>query len=225
VVHIHVAEQLAEVADSERHLGCRPLRYLLDRFPVDADWCLVHVTHVEDQELEDAARSGATAGICPTTEADLGDGLFRLSDWLQAGGAFAVGSDSNVRVSAMEELRWLEYGARLATQRRNVLSSGQQTCGRVAWQRAALAGARALDQPAGQLAPGCRADLVELDTHHPLLAGLDGDDLLQAAVFGAGRSCIRSVWIAGHCLVKSGEHCNEAELKRSFDQTIRELRA
>lgn len=223
-LHLHLAEQPAEVSDCERHLGSRPARYLLDHFAVDSRWCLVHATHLDDREVEDAARSGAVAGLCPTTEADLGDGLFRLADWLRADGALAVGSDSNVRVSAFEELRWLEYGGRLATGRRNVMARKDQACGRAAWQKAAQNGANALAQPAGQLAPGCRADLVELDRDHPLLVGLSGDELLQAAVFGAGRSCVRSAWVGGDCLVENGEHRNEAELHRRFVQALEELR-
>src|SRR5690606_23815781 len=119
-VHIHIAEQLAEVEQCVEHRGARPVQWLLDNARVDARWTLVHATHLDDAELAGIARSGATVAICPSTEANLGDGLFRLGDYLAAGGRWGIGSDSNSSVSPVEELRWLEYGQRLATRRRNI---------------------------------------------------------------------------------------------------------
>src|SRR5690606_20910191 len=118
-IHIHIAEQTAEVDECEQLRGARPVQWLLDHAPVDRRWTLVHATHLDDAELAGIAQSGATVALCPTTEANLGDGLFRLADYIEAGGRWGIGSDSNISVSPVEELRWLEYGQRLSTRRRN----------------------------------------------------------------------------------------------------------
>ena len=165
-IHLHVAEQLLEVRTAERVLGARPVAWLLDNFDVDERWCLVHATHIDAAERSSLAKSGAVAGLCPTTEANLGDGLFPLGDYLNDGGTFGIGSDSNVSIDVAEELRWLEYGQRLVTGRRMVAArSTNASCGETLYRAAALGGARALGRRTGMLATGYRADLVVLETN------------------------------------------------------------
>lgn len=223
-VHIHVAEQPLEVADCEAHLGARPLDWLVDHCDVDARWCLVHATHTTPDEARRAAQTGAVAGLCPTTEADLGDGLFDAAAWCGHGGRFGIGSDSNLRLSVREELRWLEFAQRLSTGQRNVLASADRSCGRTLYESAAAGGAQALGQPVGCLEPGRRADLVELDVDHPLLRGLSGDDWIDSYLFGGSREMIRSVWVAGECRVEAGRHRQRDRLLPPGDRAVEALR-
>ncbi len=219
-VHIHIAEQPAEVEACQAHLGARPMEFLLGQFPVDRRWCLVHATHMTTEELHSAAKSQATAGLCPTTEADLGDGVFRTVDWLSAGGNFAIGSDSNVRISVAEELRLLEYNERLRSGQRNVLTTSETSCGRFLYQHAASSGATALGQAVGRLEPGFRADFLELDCNHELLAGRDPDAVLDSWIFAGDNSMLNSVWVAGRRLVECGQHIAETESRAGFKQTV-----
>ncbi|HLF31673.1 MAG TPA: formimidoylglutamate deiminase [Xanthomonadales bacterium] len=222
-VHIHIAEQAAEVEQCLEELGARPLDWLLQNFPVDARWCLVHATHLDSAELEQAAASGAVAGLCPTTEADLGDGFFDAAAWMAAGGQFGVGSDSNLRVSACEELRLLEFGCRLRAQKRNILADEGKSCGRSLYERAAAGGAMALGQNIGRIAPGCRADLVELDLNHPLLGSRSGDAIVDTWLFAGGNAMVRTVWVGGVRCVAGGRHVRRDELLESFRRTMKEL--
>jgi formimidoylglutamate deiminase len=191
-VHLHVAEQVREVEAVEAALGARPVAWLLANHDVDARWCLVHATHLDDAERTGLARSGAVAGLCPTTEANLGDGLFPLGPYLAAGGGFGIGSDSNVSLSPVEELRWLEYGQRLVTRRRVVAASAPgASCGEALWTGAARGGARACGRNAGAIAPGTRADLVVLaDDGAP-------ETRLDRYVFAAERAAPRAVMVGG----------------------------
>jgi len=224
-VHIHIAEQPAEVEDCRKHLGARPVEFLLDQFDVDRRWCLVHATHMSDSELNDAAASEATAGLCPTTEADLGDGAFRTSEWLKAGGSFAIGSDSNVRISVAEELRLLEYNERLRSGQRNVLTAADASCGRYLYQHAARSGSAALGQSVGCLEPGYRADLLVLDDRHELLIGREPDVAMDSWIFAGDNSMLDSVWVAGRRVVDHGHHVAEAESRAGFAQTLSEIQS
>lgn len=224
-VHIHIAEQPAEVEDCIRHLGARPIEYLLDRFAVDGRWNLVHATHLSDSELQQAAASTATAVLCPTTEADLGDGVFRTADWLRAGGRISIGSDSNVRISVAEELRLLEYNERLASGQRNVLADSESSCGSFLYQHAAKSGAAALGQAVGSLEPGYRADLLVLNAGHELLNGRTPDAMLDSWVFAGDRSMLDSVWVAGRRVIEQGNHRADTSLRAGFVKTINELQA
>ena len=222
-IHIHIAEQLAEVNDCIEHLGARPLEWLLENFPVDERWNLVHATQMSNSELKTAAQSGATAVICPTTEADLGDGFFRTSEWLKAGGALAVGSDSNVRISVTEELRLLEYNERMSSGHRNVLTDPDSTCGKFLYQHAAQSGATALGQAVGVLQPGSRADFLVLDNKHELVSGRHPDVALDSWVFAGDKSMLDSVWVAGQCVVQQGIHHAESSIKSAFSKTLSDL--
>ncbi len=203
-IHIHIAEQTAEVEACLEATGQRPVRHLLEHQPVDERWCLVHATHMDDQETQALAASGAVAGLCPLTEASLGDGLFPAVDYIASNGRFGIGSDSHIRIDLAEEIRLLEYGQRLARRERNVLASTGASTGRALFDACLRGGAQALGQPMGRLEVGQRADLVELDTEHPVLVGRQGDRLLDSWLFAGDARQVRSVHVGGVCRVREG---------------------
>ncbi|WP_306888046.1 formimidoylglutamate deiminase [Ancylobacter amanitiformis] len=205
-VHIHVAEQTREVEDCLAWAGRRPVEYLLDNADVDARWCLIHATHMSEAETLAMARSGAVAGLCPITEANLGDGIFPAPAFIAAGGAYGVGSDSNVQIDAAGELRLLEYSQRLALRARNVLamSEGRST-GEALFAAALSGGAQAL-QGASGLAIGAPADIVSLDAAHPSLTGRTGAARLDGWIFAVAGNAVDCVWRRGEKLVAGGRH-------------------
>jgi formimidoylglutamate deiminase len=223
-IHIHVAEQRAEVEACNATLGAPPIAWLLDHAPVDARWCLVHATHGTPAELHAAARTGAVAGLCPSTEADLGDGIFDFPAWLEAAGAFGIGSDSNLTLDALAELRLLEWGQRLKLQRRNVAAAAEKPCGRALWQAAAAGGARACGDAAGRIAAGSRADLVVLQAT-PESAALGPDFVLDAAMFAATSSAVRHVMANGDWVVRDFRHRNEDAIDVAYAAALRKLAA
>jgi formimidoylglutamate deiminase len=223
-IHIHVAEQAKEVRDCLEWCGARPVRHLFDAAPVGPRWSLVHATHMDDAETELLAHSGAVAGLCPTTEANLGDGLFDLGGHLTARGRFGIGSDSHVSISPIEELRWLEYGQRLGTLRRLVGASVERPhCGARLWQGALAGGARALGRRIGSLAPGYRADLIGIDDRHPILAGRRGDGLLDALVFSGNVNLVRDVMVGGRWIVRDGRHPRRDEIAAAYRAAVAKL--
>jgi len=175
------------------------------------------------EELRLAAQSEAIAGLCPTTEADLGDGIFQTAEWLNASGHFAIGSDSNVRISVAEELRLLEYNERLRSGRRNVLTSAGATCGRFLYRHAARSGGVAMGQSVGCLEPGFRADFLELDDRHELLTGREPDAALDSWIFAGDNSMLNSVWVAGRRVVDQGHHDSEATSRVGFARAISDI--
>ena len=223
-IHIHAAEQTKEVDDCLAWSKKRPVEWLLDEMRPDKRWTLIHCTHMTADETRRLAASGATAGLCPTTEADLGDGLFPLVDYLAANGKFGVGSDSNVGVVPAEELRWLEYGHRLARRKRNLVPAEKgQSIGAKLWRAALTGGAQALAQPVGAIAPGCRADFLALDRNHPSLAGHRGDGLLDALVFAGGGAAIRHVMVGGRWVIRDGRHPAEERIAENYRAALRRL--
>jgi formimidoylglutamate deiminase len=201
------------------------VQWLLENVAVDQRWCLVHATHLAAEEIAGIAASGAVAGLCPTTEANLGDGLFPLAPFLAQGGRFGIGSDSHVSQSAVEELRWLEYGQRLQQQRRNIaVSATQRRVGDFLWQAAAQGGAQAAGRPVGALAPGRRADVVVLDDAHPNLSGAALDEVLGTLVFSGNDNLVRDVMVGGRWLVRDRQHMAQQEIAARFKQTLAELR-
>ena len=186
-------------------LGAPPVAWLLANYDVGPRWCLVHATHMDDAERDALARTGAIAGLCPTTEANLGDGVFPLAPYLAAGGRIGIGSDSNVSISAVEELRWLEYGQRLTKRRRIVAASSTgQSCGETLYAHAARGGAQACGIRAGALAVGHRADLLVLDDRAEPLAGAPPEELLDRYVFATNRAAPRHVMVGGRWRVRDG---------------------
>lgn len=224
-VHIHVAEQLQEVHECKAWSGRRPVEWLLERGLVDEHWCLVHATHMNEAEIRSLAATGAVVGLCPTTEANLGDGLFPLAEFLAAGGRIGIGSDSHVSVSPVEELRWLEYGQRLLHGRRNIAASATEPNSGARLFRTALAGgSQALGQKTGSIAADHAADLVELDASHPLLVASAGDELLDCLVFSGNRPLVTSVLVAGKQVVRNGHHALAGAAAARFADVMHELR-
>lgn len=224
-IHIHIAEQVREVEDCVAWCGARPVQWLLDRFDVGGRWCLVHATHMTADETTRLARSGATAGLCPITEANLGDGLFPAPEFLTAGGAFGIGSDSNVRIDAAEELRTLEYGQRLTRRARNVLASqaGRST-GAELFRGALSGGARALGGDSG-LHIGAPGDIVSLRGDHPDLAARTGDAWIDSWVFAGGSRAVDCVWRFGRKVVEHGQHHARSRIVARYRAAIEGLLA
>lgn len=223
-IHIHVAEQLGEVQDCLASRGARPVEWLLDHAPVDARWCLVHATHLTAQETARLAASGAVAGLCPTTEANLGDGLFPLADYLDARGVYGIGSDSHISVSPVEELRWLEYGQRLATRHRNIAARAEGvSVGETLWRGALAGGARASGMQLGALRAGCRADLLVLDGQAPLLAAREPRAVLDSFLFAGNTPLVRHVMCGGRWVVRDFRHHDEARIAARYVRTVSAL--
>jgi formimidoylglutamate deiminase len=224
-LHIHIAEQEAEVRQSLDFSGQRPVACLIEQVAPDARWCLVHATHLDQDELAALARSGAVAGLCPSTEANLGDGLFPLAAFIEAGGTFGIGSDSQVSHSPVEELRWLEYGQRLARHSRNVAATpGQRDVGQFLWQQALRGGAQASGRRVGALEAGKRADLLVLDCAHPNLDRIDAADVLGRFIFCGNDNLVRDVLAGGHWVVQGGRHMAQDAIARRYKQAIQQLR-
>ncbi|WP_313170201.1 formimidoylglutamate deiminase [Massilia oculi] len=225
-LHIHIAEQQGEVEQCLAHAGRRPVEYLMDHVALDARWCLVHATHLNETEIAALARSGAVAGLCPTTEANLGDGLFPLAPFIEAGGRFGVGSDSHVSQSPVEELRWLEYGQRLLHQKRNVAHTpAQRDVADFLWQAALHGGAAAAGRRVGRLEAGSRADLLVLDEDHPNLDGVVEAEVLGRVVFCGNDNLVRDVLCGGRWVVENGRHMAQEAIAGRYRQALKELRA
>lgn len=226
VIHIHVAEQQREVVSAQQHLGCRPIEWLLEHANLDHRWCLVHATHTTPSEIEGMAAAKAVIGLCPTTEGNLGDGFFPLESWLAAGGAFAIGSDSQISLSPGEELRWLEYQARLARQQRNVLATQDEpSVGARLWRHACEAGARVTGRKVGALEVGRRADIVVLDLNAPVFAGRRDDEIIDTFVFAGPGNAVRDVMVGGRWLVQEGRHFAETAVSAGYKRAVQKVLA
>ena len=223
-IHIHAAEQQREVDDCLAWSGKRPVAWLLQNHQVNARWCLVHATHMNDDETLRLAQSGAVAGLCPSTEANLGDGIFNLPAYLMQHGAFGIGGDSHVGVNPFQELALLEYVQRLKNARRNILNfSPGASSGGGLWRRALLGGAQALGQRVGAIARGCHADLLVLNSDDAALLERSGDDLLDGAIFGPCKSAVRDVMVSGKWVVRAGHHAAEEQALLNYRNTLRHL--
>jgi len=224
-VHIHIAEQPKEVEDIFAWLGARPVEWLLENVDVAQNWCLIHATHMTAQETLNMAKSGAVAGLCPVTEANLGDGPFNGPSYLEAGGAFGLGSDSNVLISLTEELRTLEYSQRLRDVARNVMVVGEGSVGETLYMGAAKGGAQALGRGAGEIAVGELADVVAIDSSAPALCALRQDQLLDGLVFAAKDDVVTDVWSAGRHAVQSGRHIKRDAIVSAYKDAMKSLMA
>jgi formimidoylglutamate deiminase len=224
-IHIHIAEQPKEVADVQAWLGVGPVEWLLQNADVNSNWCLIHATHMTEDETTAMAKSGAVAGLCPITEANLGDGPFNGPTYLNAGGAFGLGSDSNVNISLTEELRTLEYSQRLRDVARNVLVVGEGSVGETIYKGAALGGAQALGRNAGIIAEGKLADLVAIDSTALSLCALNSNQLLDGLVFAAKDTVVTDVWSAGRHSVKGGQHIQRQHITKNYRNAIAKLLA
>lgn len=222
-IHIHIAEQVAEVTEVQAAWGARPVEWAVANLPLDPRWCMIHATQMTPAETTALARIGAVAGLCPITEANLGDGIFDGPGWLAAGGAFGVGTDSNVRISLAEELRLLEYSQRLGLKARAVMADRRST-GRLLWEEAARGGARAAGRGTGRIEVGQWADLLALDTGDLRLEGLAGDQLLDAFLFAGRDGLVTDLWSAGRHIVRDSRHIAREAVETRFRATMRRLR-
>ncbi len=204
VVHMHVAEQRQEIADCLAYYSRRPMQLVLDALPAATGFTAIHCTHTPTEDMERFLSAGGTVCMCPLTEANLGDGVPDLSPSRRRGG-LSLGTDSNARISLLEEMRWLEYGQRLRAEGRGILRDGDGLVARTLWRAATIGGARALGLPCGELEPGCWADLVAVDLGHPALSGWEPETLLETLVFGGGDEVIAATAVGGVWQEKDGE--------------------
>jgi formimidoylglutamate deiminase len=223
-VHIHVAEQTKEVDDCLAWCGRRPVEFLLDQFDVSNRWCAIHATHMTQDEAQKLAKSGAIAGLCPTTEANLGDGIFPAENFMKQGGAIAIGSDSQITISPAEDLRMLEYSQRLRDRTRNALASGAgASTGRTLFDAVLRGGDTCLDNPVGAIAAGKRCDIAVLDDEHPTMIGREGDAALDTWIFSAGNAAMKDMIVGGSHVVKDRRHIDEDRIQKKFAETVRRL--
>jgi formimidoylglutamate deiminase len=223
-VHMHLAEQVAEVDEVQAALNARPTEWLLDHYNVDPRWCLIHCTQMTGQETRALAASGAVAGLCPITEANLGDGIFNGTDYLGHGGVVGFGSDSNVHITLFEELKTLEYSQRLRDKSRAALATSDRSTGRVLFDAANKGGAQAGGRDSGVLATGKMADILGLDLDNEWGANRVGDIALDTLIFGGnGQRCITDVWSAGRHMVKQGRHVQRDRITRAFTAVMADL--
>ncbi|MCF3934821.1 formimidoylglutamate deiminase [Acuticoccus sp. M5D2P5] len=224
-IHMHLAEQVAEVKEVEAALGARPVTWALANLPVDPRWCLIHSTQMTPEETVALAATGAVAGLCPITESNLGDGIFDGVRYLGAGGRIGVGSDSNIRIRLAEELRTLEHTQRLHHRGRAMLAERARSTGRRLWEAVAAGGAQAARRQSGRIEAGALADLVSLRGDDVDLMGLAGDTRLDAFVFAAGDGCVSDVWSAGRHLVRNGRHQRREAIETRYRRALADLRA
>ena len=224
-LHIHVAEQQAEVAELLAATGQRPVDWLMTHHDVNPRWCLIHATQMEPHETLALAKSNAVAGLCPITEANLGDGIFDGQRYLNAQGRFGIGSDSNVKISLTEELRLLEYSQRLGQKGRAILATAHTSTGRTLYDAALHGGAQAAGRKSGAIAIGHWADLLALDLSGPDMQGLQGDTILDTWIFATGDRLITDLWSAGRHLVSHGRHHARDAVARRYAKTVARLRA
>jgi formimidoylglutamate deiminase len=223
-IHIHAAEQTREVEECTLALGKRPVEWLLEHCGVDGRWCVVHATHVSASEVVGLAASGAVAGLCPSTEANLGDGIFPLLAYRGASGRYGIGGDSHVSRDPAEELRLLEYVQRLVGRRRNLnISSISAAVGTTLWLEAAAGGAQALGREMGALVEGKRADFVVLDSEHADMTAKRGDAIANALVFSGSPGLVRDVMVAGRWVVRERHHALEEKVAQRYARTLAQL--
>lgn len=222
-VHIHVSEQVKEVEDCLAAHGMRPVALLADTVDLSKRWCLIHATHADAAERQAMAKAGAVAGLCPVTEANLGDGLFEGVDFRGIGGLFGVGTDSNVAISLTGELSMLEYAQRFLTRRRTALADRGASTGRTVFDACLAGGAQALDLGTAGIAPGAPADLVVLDAGHVAFAGRGGDALLDSWIFGPSAGAVAEVYVSGRRVVENGRHVARAGIEKRARQVLERI--
>ncbi len=221
--HLHVAEQEAEVDEFKTCYDLRPVEWLLRNANLNDAWCLVHATHMTDAETHGLAKTGAVAGLCPITEANLGDGIFNGVEFADSNGHYGVGTDSNIRISLCEELRTLEYSQRLKHKGRALMAQPGQSCGRVLFESALLGGSLALGRSSGAIAPGNLADLLALNSESDDLAYCQGDQFLDTFIFSGDNGLVSDVWSAGRHVVKDGQHINRQCIQDRYLHTKKKI--
>jgi len=225
-VHIHISEQQKEVDDCLSYYGKRPVQWLLDNIELDKHWCLIHATHIDEQERQGIVAKQAIAGICPTTEANLGDGIFPTTEFLAEQGTLAIGSDSHISVNPIEELRWLEYAQRLIKQQRAILATPKQaSVGQNLWQQAALGGAQSTNSNTGSLAIGKQADLLVLDKQKTQLFANSEKNLLDSVIFASQQNPVADVMVNGAWVIRNQQHQVQQNSAAEFAKLLIKLSA
>jgi formimidoylglutamate deiminase len=223
-IHIHIAEQQQEVDDCLTYYKKPPVQWLLENFDVDKHWCLIHATHINEQEQKAIVNSQAVVGICPSTEANLGDGIFPTAEFLALNGTLAIGSDSHISINPVEELRWLEYAQRLSKQQRTILSTNDQaSVGQNLWQKSALGGAQSTNSNTGSLAIGKQADLLVLDEKQTRLFANNNDHLLDSIIFASQQNVVKDVMVNGDWVVQNNKHAKEQSSANNFAKLLAKL--
>ena len=223
-LHMHLAEQIPEIEEVQAAYGLRPVEWLLEHYDPDRNWTLIHLTHMTSDETRRLAATGAVAGLCPLTESSLGDGIFNGMEWRGAGGRFGFGSDSNIRISLIEELRTLEYSQRLRDTARAILAEPGRSTGRVLYEAGLEGGATAAGRETGAIRAGLWADLCAVATDHPVMAGRQGDEMLDSMIFAGGETgLIRDVWSAGRHMVRDGKHIDRDRIIGDYISCIKQL--
>ena len=223
--HMHLAEQTGEVDEILHYLGARPVEWVLDNMAIDARCCFIHLTQMQPDETAALAKTGAIAGLCPITEANLGDGIFDGVNWLNRGGRIAIGSDSNIRISLSEELRALEYSQRLRDRSRAALATADKSTGRRIFDEITTGGAMAAGRKTGRIEAGYFADVMALDGRAIDLVGRSGDAVLDSFVVAADDRLVRDVWAAGRHMVTAGKHRHNLSITKAYRATIQSLQA
>ncbi len=224
-IHIHAAEQLGEVEGCLAWSQKRPVEWLLENGNVDENWTFVHCTHITDAETKALAKSGVVAGLCPTTEANLGDGIFPLVNFFNAGGSFGIGSDSHISVSVVEELRWLEYVQRLVFRERTLIKQPENpSVGAVIFEKALSGGARSLGRKIGKIEIGHRADFLVLDSNLPFMTGKLRDHILDAAIFASNENPVKDVMVGGRWVVHNRHHKREEIILERYRQVMEKFK-
>lgn len=224
-LHMHLAEQVPEIEEISAAYGRRPVEWLLENFAPDRRWTLIHLTHMTEDETRRLAASGAVAGLCPITEASLGDGIFNGTIWTESGGRIGFGSDSNIRISLVEELRLLEYSQRLRDRGRAILATPEHSTGRSLYQAGLDGGATAAGRETGAIRTGLWADLLAVDLHNPVMAGREGDQMLDSLIFAGDDGLVRDVWSAGRHVVTGGRHRDRDGIIADYLAAIARLQA
>jgi len=222
-IHLHIAEQTAEVDEVSAATGQRPVEWLLSHAEVNRNWCLIHATQITQAETIELARTGAVAGLCPITEANLGDGIFNAPDFINAGGTFGVGTDSNINISVSGELCTLEYSQRLRDRQRNVLAQENVATGHSVYTRALTGGAQALGRACGAIAAGNWADLVAIDSEHIQLCALTKEQLLDGWIFASNAKVVTDLWSAGRHCIRGGQHVQRDAISKKYRSVLKRL--
>ena len=222
--HMHLAEQIPEVDEVLHYLGARPVEWVLDNMDIDDKCCFIHCTQMQQHETTSLAKSGAIAGLCPITEASLGDGIFDGVNWSKSGGQIAIGSDSNIRISLSEEIRSLEYSQRLRDHSRAALATTSKSTGRYIFEAITAGGAKAAGRKTGQIASGQWADLMALDGDAIEFAGRNGDTVLDSFAIAGDDQLVCDVWSAGRHLVSGGRHHDHDAITTAYRATIMSLK-
>lgn len=222
-LHMHLAEQIPEIEEVQATHGRRPVEWLLENHAPDDNWTLIHLTHMTEDETRRLAATGAVAGLCPITESSLGDGIFNGTIWREAGGRLGFGSDSNIRISLIEELRTLEYSQRLRDTARAILAQPERSTGRVLYEAGLEGGARAAGRESGAIREGLWADLCAVSRQNPVMVARDGDQMLDSLIFAGGDGLIRDVWAAGRHVVRDGRHIDRDRISADYLARIARL--